>query len=141
MDRLPVLWGQPWKPYLRASSFNQALLPDPGNDVLLPILNIPCLGSRAGVMFFLNRSLTVGGLAELKVCNQMFSCPGTIGNIELLINIIDIELFNPLFIPKGKSVGHARCSHGHMFQPDVYKTIAKLNLFLKDFYLSNTKQY
>ena len=31
--------GQPWKSYLQVSSFNQALLPDPGNAVLLSILN------------------------------------------------------------------------------------------------------
>ena len=31
----------------------------------------------------------------------------------------------------GRSVGHARCSHSNIFQPDVYKTNAKLTICAK----------
>ena len=37
--RLPVLWVSPGSRTSQASSFNQALLLDPGNDVLFSILN------------------------------------------------------------------------------------------------------
>ena len=34
--------------------------------------------------------------------------------------------FNPLWTSAGTSLGHARCSHSNIFQPDVYNTNAKL---------------
>ena len=46
--------GQPWKPYLQASSFNQALLLDPGKGVLLPILNKSLVWGLARGSFIFN---------------------------------------------------------------------------------------
>ena len=36
------------------------------------------------------------------------------------------KCLRPFFILTGRALDHARCSHGNIFQPDVYKTNAKL---------------
>ena len=50
---------------------------------------------------------------------------------EFRIGTTDIDVFYFLKTIGGRSVGHARSSHSILFQPDDYKTCAKLKYFLQ----------
>ena len=55
---------------------------------------------------------------------------GANNNNEFHTRIVDINVYEPTFNRYGK-VGHARCNHSNIFEPDVYKTNAKLNNLCK----------
>ena len=68
-------------------------------------------------------------MPELAVSGFAASTPTEIMSFAFVLQTS--TKMTPFFTAAGRSVGHARCSHSNIFQPDVYKTDAKFTISLQ----------